>query len=121
MEQPVNNIQQNLQIQLDELESLESMFCNPGEIKVEDIGVFHDIEDFVGGRTPIVPPCLGFAVNLVLEQNKFELGVNLPQEYPYVMPGLFVRNHKLNKAQHVLLNKKIGESLLGLKSSRLVE
>ncbi|ENN71057.1 RWD domain-containing protein 2A [Dendroctonus ponderosae] len=114
MEEPVNNIKQNLQIQLDELESLESMFCNPGEIKVEDIGVFHDIKDFVGGRTPSVPPCLGFTVNLVLEQNKFELGVNLPQEYPFVEPGVFVRNHKLNKAQHVLLNKKIEQFLADL-------
>lgn len=104
-----DNLLENLQIHLDELESLQAMFYNPGEFKIEDIGVFHDIKDYVGGRTKIVPPCLGFTVNLVIEENKFEVCVSLGHEYPSVEPEIFVRNNRLNRAQHVELNKKIGK------------
>lgn len=103
------NIRENLRIQLDELESLQAMFYNPGEIKIENLEVFQYIKDFVCGRTKIVPPCLGYSVNVPIEDDKFEVCISLPSDYPANAPDMFVRNQNLNKTQHVELNKRMGK------------
>lgn len=103
-----NNLKENLQVQMDELESLQAMFYNPGEIKIEDISAFLDIKDFLKGKTNVVPPCLDITVNLVIDDAKFELCVSLGHGYPSTEPEIFVRNNRLNRNQHVELNKNIG-------------
>ncbi|KAL1509269.1 hypothetical protein ABEB36_004032 [Hypothenemus hampei] len=114
MTQTETNLLENLQLQLEELESLQAMFYNPGEIKIEDAGVFFEIKEFVAGKLNVVPPRLGYVVNLLIEGKKFEMCVSLSHDYPFVKPEIFLRSHLLNKVQHVELNKKIGEFLTGL-------
>ncbi|XP_050300012.1 RWD domain-containing protein 2A [Anthonomus grandis grandis] len=114
MTEPESNLLENLQTQLEELESLQAMFYNPGEIKIEDIGMYHDIKDYVSGKMKLVPPCLDFTVNLLIDDNKFEMCVSLGHEYPFVEPEVFVRNCRMNRVQHAELNKKIGDYLKSL-------
>ncbi|XP_030767278.1 RWD domain-containing protein 2A [Sitophilus oryzae] len=102
-------LKENLQVQLDELETLEAMFYNPGEIKIEDPLTLLEIKEYVDGNSVDVPLCLDYAINLVIDGAKFELCVSLSHEYPYIEPELFVRNNQLNRDQHISLNKKIGE------------
>ncbi|KAJ8966438.1 hypothetical protein NQ314_003522 [Rhamnusium bicolor] len=107
-------IKENLQTQLSELESLESMFCNPGEIRVEDVCTLSDIKNFANNKSRYLPQYLDLTINLLVDDLKFELCVTLPHEYPNVEPEMFVRNHKLNKSRHVQLNKDLCEYIASL-------
>lgn len=112
---PLEKIRENLQTQLSELESLESVFYNPGEIRVEDACTLSDIRNFVNGRSTYLPQCLDLTINLVIENSKFELCVTLPHKYPCSSPPeIFVRNHTLNRPRHVQLNKDLTEYVNGL-------
>lgn len=105
----LQRLRDNLQTQLSELESLQSVFYNPGEIRVEDPLILFDIKNFVFNDSPNVPQYLDLVINLTIENLKFQLCVSLPHEYPYAEPEIFVRNHKLNRTQHVKLNKDLLE------------
>ncbi|KAJ8911836.1 hypothetical protein NQ315_012566 [Exocentrus adspersus] len=111
---PLEKIRENLQTQLSELESLQSVFYNPGEIRVEDMCTLSDIKNFVNGHSTYLPQYLDLTVNLLIENLKFELCVTLSHEYPYSSPEIFVRNHKLNRSQHVKLNKDLCDHVAGL-------
>ncbi|RZC40836.1 DUF1115 and/or RWD domain containing protein [Asbolus verrucosus] len=93
------------------------MFCNPGELRVEDLNVLAHINVFVDGRTQELPPYLDLTVNLLIDNQKFELCINLSHEYPDAEPDTFVRNHKLNKQQHANLNKDITDYIASLNRS----
>ena len=45
-----SKVRDNLQLQLSELEMLNSMFPNPGELELVDPGAVSDINDFLSGR-----------------------------------------------------------------------
>lgn len=109
-----SQLRSNLDTQLSELESLQSMFYNPGELRIEDINAVTEIENYVNNKTSTVPPYLDFTVNLLLDNSKFELCVNLPHEYPIVEPDIYVRNHKQNRTQHAQINKDLSEYVSGL-------
>lgn len=110
----VTRIRENLQTQLSELESLQSVFYNPGEIKVEDPCVLYDIKNFVSNNSPHLPQYLDLVITLTIENLKFQLCVSLPHDYPHTEPEIFVRNHKLNRTQHVNLNKDLLEYVTSL-------
>lgn len=96
---------ETLRIQLNELEMLESMFPNPGEFSIYDYSVIADINDFLDGKTSLLPPCLDFNINLVIGDNiKLEVCVNLPHDYPTSEPDIFVRNDALTRNQQHELN-----------------
>lgn len=44
------NLIQNVELQLSELEMLNSMFSNPGELELIDNGVIPDLHDFLSGN-----------------------------------------------------------------------
>lgn len=103
-----------LDTQLSELESLQSMFYNPGELRIEDLNAFQEIQSFVNNKTTIVPPYLDFTVNVVIDNLKFELCVNLSHDYPDIEPDIYVRNHKQNRTQHAQINKDLSEYICSL-------
>lgn len=105
----LDGIRANLEIQLSELESLQSMFCNPSEIQVEDLCILNDIKEFVCSKNNILPKYLDFTVNIQIDDKKFELCVTLSHKYPLVEPELFVRNQNLNRSQHTSLNKELSQ------------
>lgn len=110
----LTRIRENLQTQLSELESLQSVFYNPGEIKVEDPSVLYDIKNYVASSSQHAPQYLDLVITLIIENLKFQLCISLPHEYPYTEPEIFVRNHKLNRTQHVKLNKDLMEFISSL-------
>lgn len=109
-----DKVKENLETQLFELESLQSMFYNPGEFRIEDLNAVKDIQDYVNGKSSIVPSYLDFAVNVQIDNSKFEVCVNLSHEYPDVEPDVYVRNHKQNREQHAKLNKDLTNFVLNL-------
>lgn len=100
-----NKLIKNLNIQLSELEMLQSMFYNPGEIRIDDLAALKDIQAFTQGTTTIIPPFLDITINLFIENSKFEFCINLSHEYPNVEPDIFIRNQKMNREQHAKINK----------------
>lgn len=110
----ITRIRENLQTQLSELESLQSVFYNPGEIKVENPTVLYDIKNFIASNSPHIPQYLDLVITLTIENLKFQLCVSLPHEYPFTEPEVFVRNHKLNRTQHIKLNKDLLEYVSSL-------
>lgn len=98
-------LMENLSMQISEIEMLLSIFCNPGEIRIEDPKAFDKIRSYVEETTNLIPPYVDITVNIAVDDTKFELCVNLPHEYPQIVPDLFVRNHKLDRNQHRTLNQ----------------
>lgn len=109
-----DRVRENLRTQLSELESLQSVFYNPGEIKVEDPCTLYEIKNFVDSVSPHLPQYLDLVINLNIENVKFQVCVTLPHDYPNTEPEIFVRNHKLNRTQHVKLNKDLLEYVSSL-------
>lgn len=107
-------LRENLETQLDELETLKSMFYNPGELRVEDLEALEEIRNYVDNKTAFIPPYLDFTINLLISDLKFELCITLPHEYPDVEPDCFVRNHKQNRDQHAKINKDLANHLATL-------
>lgn len=110
----ISRIRENLEIQLSELESLQSVFYNPGEIKVEDPCALYEIKNFISYKSPQLPQYLDLVINLNIESLKFQLCISLPHDYPYTEPEIFVRNHKLNRNEHFKLNKDLQDYVAGL-------
>lgn len=109
-----DELKENLSIQLCELEMLQSMFPNPGEIRVEDIKALEAIKHFQEGNSKEIPPYLDFTINLLIDNTKFEICINLSHEYPHSEPDIFVRNHELNRIQHTTLNKQLSNFITSL-------
>lgn len=109
-----SEIKTNLEIQLSEVETLQSMFCNAGEVRIEDPGILADMTDFVQSRTKILPGYLDVTINLLIENQKFELCVTLSHEYPSIEPDIYVRNRNLDKKRHASLNKNISDHIASL-------
>lgn len=105
---------ENLSTQLSEIEMLLSIFYNPGEIRIEDPKVLEEVKNYAEQVTNIVPPFIDITINIVVDEAKFELCVNLPHEYPQIVPDLFVRNHKLNRNQHRNLNQELTDYIASL-------
>lgn len=109
-----NRLVLNLQSQLSELEMLQSMFYNPGEIRIDDPLALKDITDFINKQTQIIPPFLDITINLTIENTKFEICINLSHEYPQVEPDIYIRNQKLSRDHHAKLNKDLMDFIIEL-------
>lgn len=102
-----SELEEMFRLQILEFEMLQSMFSNPGEFEVHDHSVIADINDFVEGKTSILPPYLDFTINLTIDNYKFQVCVNLPHDYPADEPDIFVRCDNLTRNQQHLLNKDL--------------
>lgn len=74
-----------LRQQTDELEMLESIFCNPGELKVSDPSIVADVSDFIEGKRDNLSRTLDFTVAVTLDDGqKVDIHFELPHSYPMV-------------------------------------
>lgn len=102
-------VKRNLKIQLEEVEMLQSIFCNPGELKNIDHSIIADINLFLEGNCNLHPSQIDFLIYLDIDDKKFEVCVHLPLNYPEVEPDIFVRNDTLSRSQQHLLNNDLCE------------
>lgn len=107
-------IKQNLETQLSELEMLQSVFYNPGEIRLDDQSIVAHITNYVNNKTNITPPCLDFTINLTIENINFEICVTLPHDYPDTIPDIFIRNNEQNREQQRKLNTDLSDYIKSL-------
>lgn len=90
-----------LEKQLDEIDLLSSIYCNPGELKVLDYSTIPEISDYVKGKTVSLSSNLEFIVTITSEDNyKVEIRIELPHLYPLVeTPGISIKSNNYNRVQ----------------------
>lgn len=93
-----------IQEQCNEIEMLQSIFCNAGEMKISDHSVLADMFDFVEGKHPDLTRKLDFTITLPAAgtSQMIELEIELPFTYPTLEePCLTVRlkSHSSNRTQ----------------------
>ncbi|KAK7068386.1 RWD domain-containing protein 2B [Halocaridina rubra] len=96
-----------IELQLSEVDMLQSMFPDPRELILDDPAVTVDLRDFIEGRTLLLPPRLDFVLNLDVEKGQLSMSVNLPHEYPAVNPDIFVRSQTLDRHTQHRLNQEL--------------
>lgn len=100
-----------LEQQMSELELLKSMYPNPEDIVITDNKVLQDIQNFLDNKTKYTPNHLDFVINLLLNELKLEICVNLPSLYPNVEPDIYVRCNQLNRQQEKSLNSDLSKHI----------
>ena len=110
----------NLETQLSEIDTLQSVFYKQGELRINDMTVLNQIKQYVDGSTRQQPSCLDVTINVDVDDTKYEVCVTFPHTYPEIPPEIFVRNNKLNKIQHTNLNKDISAHINTLKGDPCV-
>lgn len=104
LQQTTNVLKTCIRDQCDEVEMLQSIFCNPGEMKISDHSILTDMFDYLEGRRNDVDRKLDYAISMPIPNtaDKLELQFDLPLMYPAIeKPLLTVRLtlHKPNKLQ----------------------
>ncbi|XP_055589318.1 RWD domain-containing protein 2A [Uranotaenia lowii] len=87
-----------LRKQLDEFHMLSSIFCNAGELHVDNYSFVDNISAYIEGETKRLEAKLDYQLKLPLLQNgeKVEIRVDLP----YLYPGIEVPNFVIRSASY---------------------
>ncbi len=109
-----------LRKQLDELEMLTSIYCNSGELKIDDHSVAADINEFLEDRLTDLNRQLDYTVMLEHNNSKIFVSFQLPHLYPCsTVANISVRSQLFNKIGETLLRKKLEEFLLTLDTTEV--
>jgi len=97
-----NSYLDNFQMQISELEMLQSTYCNPGEFVVDDPGGLADITGYLeqgllqkSGLKTFPGSKLQYTITSQVEERKFEVCCVIPHEYPWVHPDVHIRSEDL--------------------------
>jgi hypothetical protein len=129
---------ENLQLQLSEVEMLQSMFPNEEEFRLDDQGTLVDVQEFIASRTNTLPSRISFFLRVESEAKTSqpaeendarpmkneafvsEIYCSLPHEYPNAKPELYVRSPQfLERDIQKKLNKKLEDFLSTLEEGEL--
>ncbi|GBM60526.1 RWD domain-containing protein 2A [Araneus ventricosus] len=109
------------ELQLSEIELLNSMYPNASEFSITLPSVLADMKLYIGGKRNRLPLELDFTLNLDVPDRsaKFELNVALPHEYPMLKPHVTARSPGLNRHQQKELNDALYEYIKSLDDGEL--
>lgn len=80
-----NLLKSCLQQQIDELDMLQSIFCNPGELKIDDHSILADINEFLDDKRLQLNQILDYTITLNnLDGRKIKMHFELPHSYPLI-------------------------------------
>lgn len=111
-----------LRQQLDEYEMLSSIFCNAGELRLDDHSVLADIDQFINGHIQQLHRKLDYAITLTLPMNaKLEIHFELPQSYPHFERAtvMSLRCSTISKPTNNFIQQKIRECIDAADSSEV--
>lgn len=100
-----------LQKQLDEVDLLSSIYCNPGEFTIINQMSIVEITEFVKAKYDFLAQSIDFIVKFTTDDDtKIEVRVALPHMYPLLeMPYITIRSAKYNKAQEICIKGLLKE------------
>lgn len=124
-----------LQLQLSEVEMLQSMFPNEEEFRLEDPGVLVDVQEFIARKSKVLPSRLSFFLKVESEAKSddnesksmkndtvvvFEIYCSLPHDYPNEKPELYVRSpQSIDREGQKKLNQDLEDFLSTLEPGEL--
>eukprot|EP00092_Neocalanus_flemingeri_P037214 GFUD01040519.1.p1 GENE.GFUD01040519.1~~GFUD01040519.1.p1 ORF type:complete len:297 (+),score=68.72 GFUD01040519.1:912-1802(+) len=110
----IGHYAKNYEMQISEVEILQSMFPGSGELDIDPI-LIHEVVDWVNdddmNKHEKMPPPIEFCVKISCGKNVVEVVITLPPEYPKILPEIYVRANELSRANQTLINEDIGEYL----------
>lgn len=97
-------LKQCIQEQCDEVEMLQSIFCNPGEMKIIDHSILTDMFDYLDEKREQLNRKLDYTISISIpdDATKLELQFDIPLMYPVLeQPQITIRSTLLasNKLQ----------------------
>lgn len=112
----------NLDLQLSEVEMLQSMYPEEDELKLDEQALV-DVQDFCSGKTEKKPNGLNFSLTIYPDCDSERVAIGLscyfPQEYPNVKPELFARSQDLNRDIQKELNDDLNSHISTHESGEL--
>ncbi|KFQ64418.1 RWD domain-containing protein 2A, partial [Phaethon lepturus] len=113
-------VQGCLELQLQEVEMLLSMFPKKGEINLHEDAV-PSVQHYLRNADGALPPRLEYSITIDVgeAEGKVELQVLLPHMYPHVPPQLFARSNALHRQQQLQLNTGLTSYISSLDSGEL--
>jgi len=112
----IDQYNENFDMQISEVEILQSMFPGQNELKI-DPSIIHEVVDWVNMESEtmkeqLMPNLIDFSLNIPVEKNKIEVVITLPAEYPkYCLPEVYVRSNELGRNSQKQINDDIGDYL----------
>lgn len=119
---------ENLELQLSEVEMLQSMFPNEEEFKLDDQGVLSDVQEYISGSIKELPSHISFYLQVECESSSdagtdgrtLDVFCSLKHEYPTEKPEIFVRAPQfMDREVQKELNKDLEDHLLELEKGEL--
>jgi len=109
------------ELQISESEMLNSMYPGNDEFTVLFPSVLADMNRFVSGESKYTPNQLDFTLNLKIPdiEDKLEVNVSFPHEYPVLKPEIYVRSVVLNRSLQGQLNTAMMDYIESLPSGDL--
>ncbi|XP_050067408.1 RWD domain-containing protein 2A [Anopheles maculipalpis] len=100
-----------LQKQIDEFQMLLAIYCNPGELHVDDYSCIDNLNSYINGETTRLTSKLDYHFELPLLPNqKVQILVELPHLYPALeIPRIVIRSAVIPRDQERLLTNKINQ------------
>lgn len=109
-----------LRKQLDELEMLTSIYCNPGELSIDDHSIAADINEFLEDRLNDLNRQLDYTITLEHNNSKIYVTFQLPHLYPCTkLANISVRSSVFSKVGENAFKKKLQEFLHTLDKSEV--
>lgn len=118
-------MRETLELQLAEVEMLESMFSNPGEFTQDSLEALPEVRAFVDGTLSY--ECLdsrvGFTIKISTSESlasEVELVCHLPHEYPNALPEVFTRAPAMDRESHRRLSEDLHEFLSSQETGQIM-
>uniref|UniRef100_A0A0B6ZYV7 RWD domain-containing protein n=1 Tax=Arion vulgaris TaxID=1028688 RepID=A0A0B6ZYV7_9EUPU len=115
-----------LDLQLTEVDMLTSMYANHGEFTLDDPIALELIRAVVSGDLSLdeLENRLGFIIKVVVENEgkrlEVELVCNLPHEYPFVKPQIFIRAPDISRERQKLLREDLNKEIENLEIGEII-
>lgn len=95
--------------QLEEIDLLSSIYCNPGEMKIYDPGVISDFNEYLKGSLNLLRSTLDFSIAISTSRgDKIDIRIELPHLYPAIENAIVTLRHALlTKSQESFVKKQI--------------
>lgn len=119
------SLQEMLELQLAEVEMLESMFPDPGEFILDNRDSLQELKAFVDGTLSYecVDSRIGFTIKISTSETseaEVELVCHLPHEYPNILPEVFTRAPAMDRESHRQLKEDMHEFLISQESGQIM-
>lgn len=119
-------LRENLELQLSEVEMLQSMYPEEDKLKLDDEAHI-DIQEFCSGKTEEKPNCLQFSLSIYpdcesashSDRLAIDLSCYFPQDYPNIKPEFFARSQSLNRDVQKELNDDLCSYISAVASGEL--